>query len=136
MTFFQYNVSAIGVWRSLVSRLVRVQEASGSNPDTPTISSVHNGLELWTLDFFAISSFFVMYGAGFKACSFVLCGFGNIFDCYTFSCVCLVITSAFGYLNIPNEFAMDHNPLTTILTNAFGFINRNLVYEFPKKRSS
>ncbi len=25
-----------GVWRSLVSRLVRVQEASGSNPDTPT----------------------------------------------------------------------------------------------------
>ena len=28
-----------GVWRSLVSRLVRVQEASGSNPDTPTMSS-------------------------------------------------------------------------------------------------
>ena len=28
--------SANGVWRSLVSRLVRVQEASGSNPDTPT----------------------------------------------------------------------------------------------------
>ena len=34
-----YNRSAIGVWRSLVSRLVRVQEASGSNPDTPTTSS-------------------------------------------------------------------------------------------------
>ena len=33
---FQYNVVVIGVWRSLVSRLVRVQEASGSNPDTPT----------------------------------------------------------------------------------------------------
>ena len=32
----QYNILAIGVWRSLVSRLVRVQEASGSNPDTPT----------------------------------------------------------------------------------------------------
>ena len=31
-----YNIWAIGVWRSLVSRLVRVQEASGSNPDTPT----------------------------------------------------------------------------------------------------
>ena len=31
-----YNDLAIGVWRSLVSRLVRVQEASGSNPDTPT----------------------------------------------------------------------------------------------------
>ena len=30
---------AIGVWRSLVSRLVRVQEASGSNPDTPTKKS-------------------------------------------------------------------------------------------------
>ena len=33
---FHYNIVAIGVWRSLVSRLVRVQEASGSNPDTPT----------------------------------------------------------------------------------------------------
>ena len=34
--FFHYNVLAIGVWRSLVSRLVRVQEAAGSNPATPT----------------------------------------------------------------------------------------------------
>ena len=33
---FHYNIEVIGVWRSLVSRLVRVQEASGSNPDTPT----------------------------------------------------------------------------------------------------
>ena len=33
---FHYNIVVIGVWRSLVSRLVRVQEASGSNPDTPT----------------------------------------------------------------------------------------------------
>ena len=33
---FPYNSMVIGVWRSLVSRLVRVQEASGSNPDTPT----------------------------------------------------------------------------------------------------
>ena len=33
---FHYNKQANGVWRSLVSRLVRVQEASGSNPDTPT----------------------------------------------------------------------------------------------------
>lgn len=32
-----YNTRVNGVWRSLVSRLVRVQEASGSNPDTPTI---------------------------------------------------------------------------------------------------
>ena len=33
---FGYNIWDFGVWRSLVSRLVRVQEASGSNPDTPT----------------------------------------------------------------------------------------------------
>ena len=33
---FHYNTMDYGVWRSLVSRLVRVQEASGSNPDTPT----------------------------------------------------------------------------------------------------
>ena len=32
-----YNDLAIGVWRSLVSRLVRVQEAPGSNPGTPTM---------------------------------------------------------------------------------------------------
>ena len=50
-------VSAFGI--AVV--MVRDQEASGSNPDTPTISSVHNGFELWTLDFFVISSFFVMY---------------------------------------------------------------------------
>ena len=36
IAMFHYNNLAIGVWRSLVSRLVRVQEASGSNPDTPT----------------------------------------------------------------------------------------------------
>ena len=37
-----YNIKTIGVWRSLVSRLVRVQEASGSNPDTPTtITGIH-----------------------------------------------------------------------------------------------
>ena len=37
---FPHNTSIIerliGVWRSLVSRLVRVQEAWGSNPHTPT----------------------------------------------------------------------------------------------------
>ena len=38
--YFQYNGIVIGVWRSLVSRLVRVQEASGSNPDTPTKNTV------------------------------------------------------------------------------------------------
>ena len=32
----RYNRLANGVWRSLVSRLVRVQEARGSNPLTPT----------------------------------------------------------------------------------------------------
>ena len=35
----------VGVWRSLVSRLVRDQEASGSNPDTPTMRSVLIGSE-------------------------------------------------------------------------------------------
>ena len=33
---FHYNIQAIGVWRSLVSRMVRVHEAAGSNPATPT----------------------------------------------------------------------------------------------------
>ena len=38
MEKIEYNTLAIGVWRSLVSRLVRVQEAAGSNPATPTKS--------------------------------------------------------------------------------------------------
>ena len=42
-----YNIQANGVWRSLVSRLVRVQEASGSNPDTPTTKSQSDVLSDW-----------------------------------------------------------------------------------------
>ena len=45
-----YNTSVNGVWRSLVSRLVRVQEASGSNPDTPTMQSVLIGSEYPVMD--------------------------------------------------------------------------------------
>ena len=36
----------------LVARDVWDVDAAGSNPVTPTISSVHNTSELWTLDFF------------------------------------------------------------------------------------
>ena len=44
LPIIEYNSKAIGVWRSLVSRLVRVQEAAGSNPATPTIeNSIANG---------------------------------------------------------------------------------------------
>ena len=46
---------SIGAWRSLVSRLVRVQEASGSNPDAPT--------KIQVTTFVVTGIFFV---AGFK----------------------------------------------------------------------
>ena len=36
----------------LVARLLWEQDAAGSSPVTPTISSVHNGFKLWALDFF------------------------------------------------------------------------------------
>ena len=36
---FDYNTKAIGVWLSLVERLVRDQEAGGSSPLTPTSRS-------------------------------------------------------------------------------------------------
>ncbi len=49
----------------MVARRAHNPEVAGSNPVSATISSVYNGFELWTLDFFVISSFFVMYGAGF-----------------------------------------------------------------------
>ena len=51
------------MWLSLVERLVWDQDAAGSNPVIPTISSVHNGFQysVWTLDFFALKSgFFVL----------------------------------------------------------------------------
>ena len=35
----------------LVARYLGVVEAAGSSPVTQTISSIHNGLELWILDF-------------------------------------------------------------------------------------
>ena len=120
----------------MVARLLWEQDAAGSSPVTPTISSVHNGFKLWALDFFAISSFFVMYRAGFKACSFVLCRFGNIPDGYAFSCICLVIASAFGRLNISGKFVTDHYSLATVFTDALGSISHYLIYEFPKTWSS
>ena len=57
--FFHYNSLAIEVWRSLVSRLVRVQETSGSNPDTSTKNpeSVYAG-----------SGFFIWMMAEFSLC--------------------------------------------------------------------
>ena len=38
-------IAVIRVWRSLVSRLVRVQETVGSNPATRTMRSVIKGSE-------------------------------------------------------------------------------------------
>ena len=85
MVYYHGVEEEIGVWHSLVVRMVRDHEAAGSNPVTPTsgklpppiiggvrrkslpyhttaklgyngvrstISSVHNGLQLWALDFF------------------------------------------------------------------------------------
>ncbi len=37
----------IGVWRSLVARFVRDEEAVGSNPATPTIRSFTTGVMAW-----------------------------------------------------------------------------------------
>ncbi len=46
------------MWLSLVERYVRDVEAASSNLVTSTISSVHNGFELWALDFFMLKSLF------------------------------------------------------------------------------
>ena len=42
--------SADGVWRSLVSRMVRDHEAAGSSPATPTMQSVLIGFEYPVMD--------------------------------------------------------------------------------------
>ena len=72
----------------------------------------------------------------FCPCSFVLCGFGYIFDCNALSGVNSVILSSFGYLNIPNEFVMDYNPLTAIFADTLGFINCYFIYQFTKQGCS
>ena len=41
---------------------VGVVEAAGSSPVTQTMSSVHNGFQLWTLDFFMLKSLFSFLG--------------------------------------------------------------------------
>ena len=58
----------------LVARLVRDQEVVGSNPVTPTISSVLNQPESWmrTLDFFLPFLPLCMYEQE-SSCSFLLC---------------------------------------------------------------
>lgn len=47
---FDYNTKAIGVWLSLVERLVRDQEAGGSSPLTPTMRSVLIGFDNPVMD--------------------------------------------------------------------------------------
>ena len=42
----------------LVARDIWDVDAAGSNPVTPTISSVHNGFQLWALDFFILKLLF------------------------------------------------------------------------------
>ena len=54
------------VWPSLVGRVLWEHQAVGSNPATPTMLSVHNASELWTLSFSIYSTYliFVCRGAG------------------------------------------------------------------------
>ena len=67
-------ISYLGV-AQLVARYLGVVEAAGSSPVTQTISSAHNGFQLWALDFFILKqlfSFLLCIGAGSPAL-FSLC---------------------------------------------------------------
>ena len=60
-----YNNLAIGVWRSLVSRLVRVQEASGSNPDTPTsMKAAHRAVFIYVFIFLLVRNDLIVLKMG------------------------------------------------------------------------
>ena len=59
-------VHAFGVWRSLVSRLVRDQEAMGSSPVTPTKKGKYRKM----LTFFYLSATFCSYEIVFVIQSF------------------------------------------------------------------
>ena len=55
--FYLCYMVIIGMWLSLVECLNGVQEAAGSNPVIPTISSVHNVYEVMNTRFFVFKPF-------------------------------------------------------------------------------
>ena len=115
-------------------------DAAGSNPVTPTISSVHNGFQLWALDFFMLKllfSFLCMYRSRFSApfcfalarrlCrqilySNTLSGFSGVI---TFS-----VTA--GDFDITHKAVVNHNTLCSVLACPFCLIDFNSVYKFVK----
>ena len=68
----------------LVARLLWEQDAAGSNPVTPTMLNVHNGLDRYEHSFLCT----LVFRAGF-ACSFLLCrqGFRYIRNRHTLPCI-------------------------------------------------
>ena len=67
----------------LVARVLWEHDVAGSNPVIPTISSVHNTSELWTLDFFLLMfTFSLIFSLIFK----FLSSFPALF-CFSF-CFC------------------------------------------------
>ena len=98
-----------------------VARHAGSSPVARTISSVHNGLKLWTLDFYAL-----MYEQAVCLLIF-LCALGDILNCHAFAGVGGVVVTVIRDLNDTHEFVVDHNALGAVLAGAFRFVHINMV---------
>ena len=85
---------------------------AGSSPVARTISSVHNGFQVWTLDFYIL-----MYEQACKACSFS-CALGDILNGHAFAGIGGVVVTGVRDLNDTHEFVMNHNALGKELSGA------------------
>ena len=117
----------------LVARHIWDVDAVGSNPATPTISSVHNGFELWALDFLCQSGSLYVWSRSLS-CPFVLCKLGSILNCNPFSGIRLAIASVRWNSNHSNKLVVNHDSLVSVLTHAFCLVNRNRFNHFPQQR--
>ena len=85
--------------------------------------------------FFFVSIGFLKYvWSRYYACSFVLCGLGDVLDRNALSGIRFVAFSAFRKLYDPDKLVVNHNPLASVFACSFRFIDRDFVDQFPQQR--
>ena len=115
----------IRVRTSLLS-LFRDQEAVGSNPATPTISSIHKGFDLWILDFPFIQRNMVLSADSYEPAFFFLCRFllGKVFNWYALPYIgnIMMISRNCRYFKITNKSVIPAFFFWYVSTIAFSVI--------------
>ena len=108
----------------LVARDVWDVDAAGSNPVTPTISSVHNESDEHSI-FFCL--YFVVWSR-ISALFLLLCRGGQIVDRYALSALksYLALSVPFGNLQTAYKAIMDDHALCAVLARSLYLIDFNL----------